>query len=129
MGGPYCKTCRHFAPTPNAHTAGECHDPAKRIYAGGNRAHEPPEVWASYECSEHQAATPAAASMPAAEALRVTGAGRDAEHPACVVVYLSRTPTDDELRRIHDAARAFANPLIAFATTPRPPSPRPTERN
>jgi hypothetical protein len=33
---------------------GECEDPAKRIYAGGNPVNEPPEVWPRYECRNHE---------------------------------------------------------------------------
>ena len=34
--------------------------------------------------------------------LRINGVGRDAEHDGCLVVYLNRKATDDELRRLHD---------------------------
>lgn len=40
-------------------------------------------------------------------ALKVNGIMRDAEDPRALVLYLSREPSDDELRAIHDAARAF----------------------
>jgi hypothetical protein len=39
--------------------------------------------------------------------LKVNGIMRDAEDPRALVLYLSRDPDEDELRAIHDAARAF----------------------
>jgi hypothetical protein len=39
--------------------------------------------------------------------LKVNGIMRDGEDPRALVLYLSREPTGDELRAIHDAARAF----------------------
>jgi hypothetical protein len=39
--------------------------------------------------------------------LKVNGIMRDAEDPRALVLYLSREPDADELRAIHDAARAF----------------------
>lgn len=35
MSGPYCESCKHFRPTMiGRDDAGECSDPAKRIYFG-----------------------------------------------------------------------------------------------
>jgi hypothetical protein len=36
----------------------------------------------------------------------VNGVGRDAEYERCLVVYFNRKPSDDDMRRLHDAARA-----------------------
>lgn len=55
MAGPYCETCRFYRPMALTEH-GECDDPAKRIYAGGNPVNEPPEVWPRFECSEHKPA-------------------------------------------------------------------------
>ncbi|MGU5243995.1 hypothetical protein [Pseudomonas aeruginosa] len=38
----------------------------------------------------------------------VSGIGRDTGHPRAVVLYLSKAPTDDDLRAIHDALRSLA---------------------
>lgn len=61
MAGPFCETCRFYRPKAR-YPFGECDDPAKVIYAGGNRVTEPPEVWPRYECSNHQPAQPAQSS-------------------------------------------------------------------
>jgi hypothetical protein len=37
--------------------------------------------------------------------LRVKGIGRDVENPQGACIYLSRRPTDDELRAIHEYLR------------------------
>lgn len=37
---------------------------------------------------------------------RVNGVGRDAEEPRCLIVYFNRPPTNDDMRRLHDAACA-----------------------
>jgi len=37
--------------------------------------------------------------------MKVTGVGRDAEHPKCLIVYYDGVPTDDELRVLHEQLR------------------------
>ncbi len=34
--------------------------------------------------------------------LRINGVGRDAENERSLILYLSRRPTDDEMRRLHN---------------------------
>ena len=59
MSGPYCETCEHFSPMMMAKPdEGECTDPAKRIYAGGNPINEPPIVMTKFECCEHKIKKP-----------------------------------------------------------------------
>lgn len=54
MSGPHCDTCEHFYKQPLGET-GECTDPDKAIYSRyGGRISPPPEVYASYECSNHK---------------------------------------------------------------------------
>jgi len=45
----------------------------------------------------------------------INGVGRDSEHSRCLVVYFNREPSDDDLRRLHDAARAeFTKPALVY---------------
>lgn len=45
------------------------------------------------------------AADSANDGLWVNGVGRDDEYSKCLVVYLNRKATDDEMRRFHDAIR------------------------
>lgn len=49
-------------------------------------------------------------SVPALPLL--AGIGRDAENDRVLVTYCTRRPTDDEMRAIHDAARAAIDTLM-----------------
>jgi hypothetical protein len=39
--------------------------------------------------------------------LDCSGVGRDAEYSRCLVVYFNRAPSDEEMRRAHDAVTAL----------------------
>lgn len=48
----------------------------------------------------------------------VNGVGRDDEYARCLVVYFNRVPSDDDLRRLHEAARAeFTKPTPGVGGT------------
>ncbi len=67
MGGPYCKTCKHFHKVPIYHEAGECTDPTKVIYRrSGDPMELAREVGEYFTCMNHE-------SIPSAPALEPDG--------------------------------------------------------
>jgi hypothetical protein len=42
------------------------------------------------------------------ETLKVVGCAREAENSRALTLFFNRTPTDDEMRAVHNAARDFA---------------------
>ena len=50
----------------------------------------------------------------------VSGVGRDSEYSRCLVVYFNRVPSDDDMRRLHDAARTeFMKAAAGVTSCPR----------
>lgn len=42
-------------------------------------------------------------------ALTCTGVGRDGDHDKCMIAYFNRTPTDDEMRFLHECMKRWAS--------------------
>jgi hypothetical protein len=54
MANQQCETCVHYNSFPIVRMEGECTDPSKAIYVGGERSNESPSVFDFSWCSNHK---------------------------------------------------------------------------